>query len=120
MFQFTAEEFLYQNQWGGISLLNAINLSERVLMSNTTFVSITLAFPINGNINFMQSLFPTRFHFSCKNVFHVVQFHFQKTLAPVRFSLSADKKYLLLALNVQKLFRHSQIAQYSVYDIQTR
>ncbi|XP_037042079.1 inactive dipeptidyl peptidase 10 [Bradysia coprophila] len=75
----SAEEFLYQNQWGGISLLNAINLSERVLMSNTTF----------------------------------------KTLAPVRFSLSADKKYLLLALNVQKLFRHSQIAQYSVYDIQT-
>lgn len=40
VFQFTAEEFLYQNQWGGISLLNAINLSERVLMSNTTFVSI--------------------------------------------------------------------------------
>lgn len=42
VFPFTAEEFLYQNQWGGISLLNAINLSERVLMSNTTFVSTFL------------------------------------------------------------------------------
>lgn len=36
----TAEEFLYRNQWGGISLLNAVNLSERVLMSNFTYVSI--------------------------------------------------------------------------------
>lgn len=36
----TAEEYLYQNQWGGISLLNAVNLSERVLMSNVTYVSI--------------------------------------------------------------------------------
>lgn len=35
----TGEEFLYRNQWGGISLLNVVNLSERVLMSNFTFVS---------------------------------------------------------------------------------
>lgn len=34
------EEFLYQNNWGGISLLNTSNLTEKVLMSNTTFVSI--------------------------------------------------------------------------------
>lgn len=38
---FPAEEFLYQDQWGGISLLNVGNLSERVLISNTTYVSTT-------------------------------------------------------------------------------
>uniref|UniRef100_A0A8W7P9I1 Dipeptidylpeptidase IV N-terminal domain-containing protein n=1 Tax=Anopheles coluzzii TaxID=1518534 RepID=A0A8W7P9I1_ANOCL len=74
-----ADEFLYQNHWGEISLLNMNNLSERVLMSNTTM----------------------------------------KTLAPVKFSISADRRYLLLAQNVQKLFRHSFLAQYTVYDITT-
>lgn len=44
----------------------------------------------------------------------------QKTLAPAKFSISVDKKYLLLAQNVQKLFRHSFLAQYTVFDIQTR
>lgn len=73
------EEFLYENQWGGISLLNVVNLSERVLMSNTTF----------------------------------------KTLAPVKFSISTDRKYLLLAHNVRELFRHTFVAQYTVFDIQT-
>lgn len=34
-------EFLYENKWGGISLLNVANLSEVVLMPNTTFVSTT-------------------------------------------------------------------------------
>lgn len=37
---FTAEEFLYLNQWGEIALLSVGNLSERILMSNTTYVSI--------------------------------------------------------------------------------
>uniref|UniRef100_A0A182MX10 Dipeptidylpeptidase IV N-terminal domain-containing protein n=1 Tax=Anopheles culicifacies TaxID=139723 RepID=A0A182MX10_9DIPT len=73
------DEFLYQNHWGEISLLNMNNLSERVLMSNTTV----------------------------------------KTLAPVKFSISADRRYLLLAQNVNKLFRHSFLAQYTVYDIVT-
>lgn len=36
---FSAEEFLYQNQWGEIALLTVGNLSERILMSNTTYVS---------------------------------------------------------------------------------
>lgn len=45
---------------------------------------------------------------------------FQKNLAPAKFSISSDKKYLLLAQNVQKLFRHSFLAQYTVYDIQAR
>lgn len=39
---FTAEEFLYLNQWGEIALLSVGNLSERILMSNTTYVSIIL------------------------------------------------------------------------------
>ncbi|XP_035782023.1 venom dipeptidyl peptidase 4-like isoform X3 [Anopheles albimanus] len=73
------DEFLYQNHWGEISLLSMNNLSERVLMSNTTM----------------------------------------KTLAPVKFSISADRRYLLLAQNVRKLFRHSQLAQYTIYDIAT-
>lgn len=37
--QFKAEEFLYLNQWGGISLLNVQTMAEKVLMSNTTYVS---------------------------------------------------------------------------------
>lgn len=40
LYWISVDEFLYQNQWGGISLLNTVNLSEKVLMSNTTFVSI--------------------------------------------------------------------------------
>ncbi|XP_059616600.1 inactive dipeptidyl peptidase 10 isoform X2 [Phlebotomus argentipes] len=70
------DEFLYENQWGEISLLNVANLSAKTLMSNTTF----------------------------------------KALAPAKFSVSRDRKYLLLAHNVQKLFRHSFLAQYSVFD----
>ncbi|XP_017855027.1 inactive dipeptidyl peptidase 10 isoform X1 [Drosophila busckii] len=42
-----------------------------------------------------------------------------KNLAPLSFSISADKRYLLLTQNVVKLFRHSFLAQYTLYDIQT-
>lgn len=35
----------------------------------------------------------------------------------MKFSLSHDRRYLLLAQNVQKLFRHSYLAQYTIYDI---
>lgn len=35
----SAHEFLYLNQWNEISLLNLLNLSENVVMSNTTYVS---------------------------------------------------------------------------------
>ena len=43
----TAEEFLYLNQWNEIALLSVGNLSERILMSNTTYVSIiVLALPL--------------------------------------------------------------------------
>lgn len=52
--------------------------------------------------------------------FFKLLFSLQKNLAPAKFSLSSDKKYLLLAQNVQKLFRHSFLAQYTVFDIQTR
>lgn len=39
LLSFTAEEFLYQNKWGEVALLNVANLSEKILMSNTTYVS---------------------------------------------------------------------------------
>ncbi|KAH8293230.1 hypothetical protein KR018_000532 [Drosophila ironensis] len=42
-----------------------------------------------------------------------------KTLAPFTFTISADKRYLLLAQNAVELFRHSYLAQYTLYDIQT-
>ncbi|XP_043070568.1 inactive dipeptidyl peptidase 10 isoform X2 [Drosophila grimshawi] len=42
-----------------------------------------------------------------------------KNLSPFTFSISADKRYLLLAQNVVKLFRHSYLAQYTLYDIHT-
>lgn len=56
-------------------------------------------------------------------LYHVNNSHFmsfQKNFSPAKFSLSADKRYLLMAQNVQKLFRHSYLAQYTVFDIQTR
>ncbi|XP_063905183.1 inactive dipeptidyl peptidase 10 isoform X2 [Zophobas morio] len=72
-------ELVYKDQWGGISVMQASNLSVRTLMSNQTFLRLN----------------------------------------PARFSLSPDQRYLLLAQNVQKLFRHSYLAQYTIYDIQT-
>lgn len=53
---FSAQEYLYQNQWGGISLLNAINLSEMELMTNVTFVSNFFFFyNISGQSNLSRS-----------------------------------------------------------------
>ncbi|EFN79886.1 putative dipeptidyl aminopeptidase C2E11.08 isoform X2 [Harpegnathos saltator] len=43
-----------------------------------------------------------------------------RRLNPAKFSLSPDKKYLLLAQNVKKLFRYSYLAQYVIYDVNTR
>uniref|UniRef100_A0A1A9ZFA6 Venom dipeptidyl peptidase 4 n=1 Tax=Glossina pallidipes TaxID=7398 RepID=A0A1A9ZFA6_GLOPL len=42
-----------------------------------------------------------------------------KTLSSHTFSISADKRYLLLSHNVNRLFRHSFLAQYILFDIQT-
>ncbi|XP_036146942.1 dipeptidyl aminopeptidase-like protein 6 isoform X3 [Monomorium pharaonis] len=43
-----------------------------------------------------------------------------RRLNPVTFSLSPDHRFLLLAQNVKKLFHHSYLAQYVVYDLNTR
>lgn len=43
-----------------------------------------------------------------------------RRLNPVKFSLSPDRKYLLLAHNVKKLFRYSYLAQYTIFDVNTR
>lgn len=40
-------------------------------------------------------------------------------MAPQAFSISADRLYLLLSHNVRKVYRHSRLAQYTVYDIVT-
>ncbi|CAH1164731.1 unnamed protein product [Phaedon cochleariae] len=72
-------ELILKDHWGGISILNAHNLSMRTLMSNHTYLRLN----------------------------------------PSRYQLSPDQRYLLLAVNVQKLFRHSYLAQYVIYDIQT-
>nr|KAH0807424.1 hypothetical protein GEV33_015367 [Tenebrio molitor] len=73
------EELVFKDQWGGISIMHASNLSVRTLMSNQTFLRLN----------------------------------------PTRFQLSPDQRYLLLVQNFQKLFRHSFLAQYTIYDIQT-
>ncbi|KAL1513944.1 hypothetical protein ABEB36_003282 [Hypothenemus hampei] len=73
------DELLFKDQWGGISILHATNLTVRTIMSNQTFMRLN----------------------------------------PVKYQLSADQKYLLLAQNVQKLFRYSYLAQYTIYDIRT-
>lgn len=84
--------------------MNTVNLSEKVLMSNTTFVSILKGFYVVKLFFFLL----------------IFIFMLQLTLSPYKFSISADRKYLLLAQNVQKLFRHSYLAHYTIYDITTR
>ncbi|XP_020280777.1 inactive dipeptidyl peptidase 10 isoform X2 [Pseudomyrmex gracilis] len=44
----------------------------------------------------------------------------ERRLNPAKFSLSPDHKYLLLAQNVKKLFRYSYLAQYVVYNVESR
>ncbi|XP_066142591.1 inactive dipeptidyl peptidase 10 [Euwallacea fornicatus] len=73
------DELLFKDEWGGISILYAGNMSVRTIMSNQTY----------------------------------------RRLNPSRYQLSPNQRYLLLAQNVKKLFRHSYLAQYSIYDIQT-
>ncbi|CAB3385449.1 Hypothetical predicted protein [Cloeon dipterum] len=72
-------ELVYLDHHGGISLLNVLNASSKVLMNNQTF----------------------------------------RRLNSAKFTLSPDHRYILLAHNVQKLFRHSYLAQYTVFDIST-
>ncbi|KAG6460921.1 hypothetical protein O3G_MSEX012306, partial [Manduca sexta] len=38
-----------------------------------------------------------------------------RVLEPLSFSVSADRRFLLLAQNVRKLHRHSYLARYTVY-----
>lgn len=38
-------------------------------------------------------------------------------MSPQSFSISADRKYLLLSHNVHKVYRYSTLAQYTVFDI---
>ncbi|KAF4532688.1 hypothetical protein B566_EDAN002924 [Ephemera danica] len=40
-----------------------------------------------------------------------------RRLNAARFTMSPDHRYILLAHNLQKLFRYSYLAQYTVYDI---
>ncbi|XP_037874079.1 inactive dipeptidyl peptidase 10 isoform X1 [Bombyx mori] len=42
-----------------------------------------------------------------------------RVLEPATFTVSADRRFLLLAQNIRKLHRHSYIARYTVYDILT-
>ncbi|XP_063983227.1 uncharacterized protein LOC135165658 [Diachasmimorpha longicaudata] len=43
-----------------------------------------------------------------------------RTLNPASFTLSPDHRYLLLVQNVKKLFKYSFLAQYVIYDVNTR
>ncbi|XP_034241938.1 venom dipeptidyl peptidase 4 [Thrips palmi] len=73
------EELVLLDQYGGLSVLNARNLSTTVLISNQTL----------------------------------------KRLNPSKILVSPDHKYVLLGYNVQKLFRYSFLAQYTIYNIAT-
>ncbi|XP_039298265.1 dipeptidyl aminopeptidase-like protein 6 [Nilaparvata lugens] len=73
----SGDEFIFRDEWGGISIYNAANLTSRVVMSNQTFRRMNLA----------------------------------------KFSMSPDQKYIMLVHNVQKLFRHSFLALYSIHDV---
>uniref|UniRef100_H3B4G8 Dipeptidyl peptidase like 10 n=1 Tax=Latimeria chalumnae TaxID=7897 RepID=H3B4G8_LATCH len=44
----------------------------------------------------------------------------QLTLKATKFQVSPDLKYVLLAYNVQQVFRYSFLASYAVYNIRTR
>lgn len=120
---FAGEEFLYQNQWGGISLMNAVNLSVRVLMSNVTFVSIQKLPIIPYKMvphycTYTQKCLPFTSINEFRSLFSLSLE--QKTLSPSKFALSNDKKFLLLTQNVQKLYRHTFLAQYTLFDIHSR
>ncbi|RZF33294.1 hypothetical protein LSTR_LSTR007639 [Laodelphax striatellus] len=73
----SGDEFIFRDEWGGISIYNAANLTSKVIMSNQTFRRMNL----------------------------------------VKFSMSPDQKYIMLVHNVQKLFRHSFLALYSIHDV---
>lgn len=99
----SSHEFLYLNQWNEITMLNLVTLSESVLMSNTTYVSQLTPPPDPSLSQYLPLLLP----------------HHQKSLTPETFSISADRKYLLLSHNTRKVYRHSTLAQYTVFDVAT-
>ncbi|XP_050673083.1 inactive dipeptidyl peptidase 10 isoform X2 [Leptidea sinapis] len=75
----SADEFVYRDVWGGISLMFAANQTSKTLMPNTTF----------------------------------------RVLEPSTFSLSADRRFLLLAQTPRQLHRFSYLARYTIYDVLT-
>ncbi|KAE8740739.1 hypothetical protein FOCC_FOCC013759 [Frankliniella occidentalis] len=77
--QLDDEELVLLDQYGGLSVLHARNLTTVTLISNTTL----------------------------------------KRLNPSKIHVSPDHKYVLLGYNVQKLFRYSFLAQYTIYNIAT-
>lgn len=96
----SSTEFLYLNKWNQIALLSLHTLSENIVLSNTTYVS-----PADCLVLVYLFIYFSSFA--------------QKTLAPQSFSISADRKYLLLSHNTRKRveYRHSTMAQYTVFDI---
>ncbi|KAL5282068.1 hypothetical protein ACFFRR_005370 [Megaselia abdita] len=42
-----------------------------------------------------------------------------RSMAPYSFSISADKRYILMNVNRKDVYRHSSLAQYAIYDILT-
>lgn len=82
LFSLTADEFLYQNQWGEIALLTVGNLSEKILMTNTTYVSSTFTFSLLfrflrrkkkpfQSLNFLCGKMTKSFHFQKKKKGHL-------------------------------------------------
>jgi hypothetical protein len=53
-FSLTADEFLYRNQWGEIALLTVGNLTEKILMANTTYVSLVLYLIAQSSFTFCR------------------------------------------------------------------
>ncbi|CAG9792762.1 unnamed protein product [Diatraea saccharalis] len=43
----------------------------------------------------------------------------KRVLEPASYSVSADRRFLLLAQSISKIHRHSYLAKYTVYDILT-
>lgn len=117
----SADEFLYLNQWNEISLLNLANLAESIMMSNTTYVSHSQLdeCQLSPRMNEWHSCTLCYVYLRSISSLSASRPLPQKSMSPQSFSISADRKYLLLGHNIKKMYRHSTLAQYTVFDIVT-
>ena len=82
-FNFPGNEIVFRDQFEGLSILNVETSEKTQIVSNTTFVSDF----------FLNLLLP---------IFHQI-FVFQRRFNVIKYSLSPNRKFLLLVSNIKKV-----------------